>query len=70
MTDLPNAPQTPSTQSHRNRDAGKAKPVSGLVAFQQCLRALLVLIAGLLRHVGGNDCHQSQAHGFADLQVN
>jgi hypothetical protein len=68
MSDLPNPPQSPNTQTRREHDTSKAKPERSLVALQQCLGALLIFVLGLVSDVRSNDSDETQADGFADLE--
>jgi hypothetical protein len=55
MPDLPDPPQPPNTQTRREHDASKAEPERSLVALQQRLGTLLVLIFGLVGNVCCDD---------------
>lgn len=59
MPNPPNPSQSPNAQSHREHDTSEAEPPSRLVAFEQGFGSLFVLVWGLCRDVGGDDCDKA-----------
>jgi hypothetical protein len=59
MSNLPNPPQSPNTQTRREHNTSKTEPERSFVALQQRLGALLVFVLGLVGNICGNDSHEA-----------
>jgi hypothetical protein len=66
-SDSADTTKPPNHQNDREHNTSEAEPPSGLIPFQQRLRALLVFESRFMRNVSSDDCNETQSNGLADL---